>query len=122
MALVLTMCPQAFLSRAVRQLSESCQQQGLQESVVAKKLRTRGIDLAQLQERAAEVQRGVAECASDEGWKLIQVLHWCQHHWQWVARTALHLPQQQLCCRALPAFAHLLVHVSSAQSNSYMLV
>jgi hypothetical protein len=64
---------QAFLSRAVQQLSASCQQQGLPESAVARKLRTRGIDLAQLQDRAAEVQRGVAECASDEGWNLIQV-------------------------------------------------
>lgn len=63
---------QAFLSRAVQQLAESCRQQGLPESAVAKKLRTRGINLAQLQERAAEVQRGIAECASDEGWKLIQ--------------------------------------------------
>lgn len=65
--------PQAFLSRAVQQLSASCQQQGLPGSAVAKKLRTRGINLAQLQERAAEVQRGVAECANDEGWNLIQV-------------------------------------------------
>jgi len=68
---------QAFMSRAVQQLAESCKQQGLPESAVAKKLRTRGIDLAQLQERAAEVQRGIAECASDEGWKLIQV---CQQN------------------------------------------
>lgn len=62
----------AWLSRAVQQLAETCQQQGLPEAAVAKKLRTRGIDLAQLQARAAEVLRGVAECASDEGWKLIQ--------------------------------------------------
>jgi hypothetical protein len=64
---------QAWLSRAVQQLSQSCQQQDLPEAAVAKKLRTRGIDLGQLQARAAEVLRGVAECASDEGWKLIQV-------------------------------------------------
>jgi hypothetical protein len=64
---------QAFLSRAVQQLAASCQQQGLPEAAVAQKLRTRGIDLAQLQARAAEVQRGVAECVNDEGWKLIQV-------------------------------------------------
>lgn len=64
---------QAFLSRAVQHLADFCQQQGLPESVVASKLRTRGIDLSQLQERAAEVQRGIAECESDEGWNLIQV-------------------------------------------------
>lgn len=50
-----------------------CAAQGLPESVVAAQLRPRGIDLAQLQAQAAEVQRGIAECASDEGWKLIQV-------------------------------------------------
>jgi hypothetical protein len=68
---------QAFLSRAVEQLAQACQQQGVPESAVAQKLRTRGVDLAQLQGRAAEVQRGVAECASDEGWTLIQVSSSC---------------------------------------------
>lgn len=65
----------AFLSRAVQQLAEACENQGLSEAAVARKLRTRGIDLAQLQGRAAEVHRGIAECASDQGWKLIQVCH-----------------------------------------------
>jgi intracellular sulfur oxidation DsrE/DsrF family protein len=65
---------QAFLSRAVQQLAQACQQQGIPEAAVAKKLRTRGVDLAQLQDRAEEVQRGVEECASDEGWTLIQVI------------------------------------------------
>lgn len=63
---------QAFLSRAVQQLQESCKEQGLPEAAVAQKLRTRGVDLAQLQQRAAEVHRGIAECENDEGWKLIQ--------------------------------------------------
>lgn len=84
---------QAFLSRAVQQLSASCQQQGLPEAAVAQKLRTRGIDLVQLQARAAEVQRGVAECASDEGWKLIQVR-------QYLQRTSAAVPVPVACMGA----------------------
>ena len=50
---------EAFLSRAVRRVADACAEQGLPEAAVAAKLRRRGVDLRQLQERAAEVQRGV---------------------------------------------------------------
>eukprot|EP00882_Tetradesmus_deserticola_P012675 GHRQ01013432.1.p1 GENE.GHRQ01013432.1~~GHRQ01013432.1.p1 ORF type:complete len:362 (+),score=121.86 GHRQ01013432.1:773-1858(+) len=63
---------QAWLSRAVQQLASTCTAAGIPESAVAAKLRTRGVDLQQLQGRAAEVANGIAECASDEGWRLIQ--------------------------------------------------
>jgi hypothetical protein len=64
---------QAYLTRAVQQLQQTCQEQGIAEELVAQLLRRRGVDLAQLQERAAEVQRGLAEVESDAGWTLIQV-------------------------------------------------
>eukprot|EP00775_Hariotina_reticulata_P008307 gene8307-8492_t len=63
---------QAYLTRAVQQLQQICQEQGIPEEAVAQLLRGRGVDLAQLQERAAEVQRGIAEVESDAGWTLIQ--------------------------------------------------
>jgi hypothetical protein len=63
---------QAWLNRALQQLASSCTAAGIPESAVAAKLRTRGVDLQQLQARAAEVANGIGECASDEGWKLIQ--------------------------------------------------
>ncbi|WIA14126.1 hypothetical protein OEZ85_002670 [Tetradesmus obliquus] len=63
---------QAFLSRAVQQLAAACSAAGIPESAVAAKLHTRGMNLQQLQARAAEVQNGIAECASDEGWRLVQ--------------------------------------------------
>ena len=70
--LLLTPFLQAFLSRAVQQLEAACSAAGIPESAVAAKLHTRGINLQQLQARAAEVQNGIAECASDEGWRLVQ--------------------------------------------------
>jgi hypothetical protein len=69
---LLAMFLQAWLNRAVQQLASSCAAAGIPETAVAAKLRTRGVDLQQLQARAAEVANGIGECASDEGWKLIQ--------------------------------------------------
>lgn len=51
---------QAFLTRAVHQLAESCTAKGISEPAVAKKLRAKGIDLQDLKARAAEVEKGLA--------------------------------------------------------------
>lgn len=56
----------------MQQLASACTAAGIPESAVAAKLRTRGVDLQQLQARAAEVANGIEECANDEGWRLIQ--------------------------------------------------
>jgi hypothetical protein len=74
---------QAFLSRAVQLVADFTRAHAsIPEAAVAQALRGRGVSLQQLQARAQEVQRGIAECASDEGWRLIQVwgrvvLHQC---------------------------------------------
>ncbi|KAF8061318.1 hypothetical protein HT031_004409 [Scenedesmus sp. PABB004] len=61
---------QAFLSRAVAAV-DAAAARGVPEAAVAAALRGRGLDLAQLRARAAEVSRGIAECGSDDGWRLI---------------------------------------------------
>lgn len=51
---------QAWLTRAVHELEAACAAKDIPESAVAKKLRGRGINLQDLKERAAEVERGLA--------------------------------------------------------------